>query len=172
MDELLAGGFWDWVWSRHANVLSWYVRPLFLLPLAWFAYRRSGWGIAATLVALVTSMAWFPAPAEPSAHVLEFLAFEQAWLTGQWTAGKVALTLLVPLALAAYCAAFWRRSLVWGLVVLNVMAFGKLTWGVLAGSGTGWAMTVPALVGLVIGDVVLVAALLWSRRRRVRPSRP
>ena len=50
----------DWAYHRHENVLSWYVRPLFLLPLAWFAHRRSGWGIAATLVALATSMAWFP----------------------------------------------------------------------------------------------------------------
>lgn len=160
---------WDWVWSRHANVLSWYIRPLFLLPLAWFAYRRSGWGIAATLVVLATSMAWFPQPAQPDPKVLEFLRFEQDWLTGEWTTGKVVLTLLVPLALAAYCAAFWSRSLVWGLVVLNVMAVGKLTWGVLAGSGTGWAMAAPALAGLLIGDLVIVAALLYRRRRRISP---
>lgn len=158
--------FWDWIWARHANVLSWYIRPLFLLPLAWFAYRRSGWGIAVTVVALVSSMAWFPAPAQPDPKVLEFLAFEQDWLVGDWTAGKVVMTLLVPLALTAYCAAFWRRSLVWGLVVLNVMAFAKLAWGVLAGSGSGWAMIAPASAGLVIGDAVIVAALIYRRRRR------
>jgi hypothetical protein len=104
--------------------------------------------------------------AEPDPKVLEFLAFEQDWLTGGWTVGKSVLTLLVPLALGAYCAAFWRRSLGWGLVVLNVMAIGKLGWGVLAGSGTGWAMTVPALAGLVIGDAAIIAALVVSRRRR------
>jgi len=49
--ELLA----TWAWQRHHNVLSWYVRPLFLLPYCWFAYRRSVVGIAATLVTLVTS---------------------------------------------------------------------------------------------------------------------
>jgi hypothetical protein len=161
-----AASAWDWVWDRHANVLSWYVRPLFLVPLAWFAFRRSGWGIAGTLLALATSMAWFPAPAEPDPKVLEFLAFEQDWLTGGWTVGKSVLTLLVPLALGAYCVAFWRRSLGWGLVVLNVMAIGKLGWGVLAGSGTGWAMTVPALAGLVVGDAAIIAALVLSRHRR------
>lgn len=155
---------WDWLWSRHANVLSWYIRPLFLLPLAWFAYRRNGWGIAATLIALVSSMAWFPGPQQPDPKVLEFLRFEQDWLTGDWTTGKVILTLLVPVALAAYCAAFWRRSLVWGLVVLNAMAIGKLGWGVLAGSGTGWAMVGPALAGLVVGDIVLLAVLMYRRR--------
>ncbi len=157
---------WDWAWQRHHNELSWYVRPLFLLPLAWFAYRRSVWGIAATLVALATSMFWFPAPSTISPRVAEFLAFEQEWLTGDWTVGKVTLTLMVPAALTAYCVAFWRRSVVWGLVLLNVMALGKLLWGVVAGQGSGWAMTVPALVGLAVGDAVLLVTLALGRRRR------
>ncbi|MGZ5395845.1 MAG: hypothetical protein ACXWZ2_03920 [Mycobacterium sp.] len=157
---------WDWVWQRHHNELSWYVRPLFLLPLAWFAYRRSGWGIALTLVALATSMFWFPAPEAIDPRVAEFLAFEQEWLTGGWTLGKVLLTLVVPVALGAYCLAFWRRSLVWGLVVLNLMAIGKLGWGIVAGAGSGWAMVAPALVGLLIGDAVLLGVLVLFRRRR------
>jgi hypothetical protein len=55
-------GFLSWTWERHHNVLSWYVRLLFLLPLAYFSYRRSLSGIVLTLVALATSMFWFPAP--------------------------------------------------------------------------------------------------------------
>ncbi|CAN5880138.1 hypothetical protein BH10ACT9_BH10ACT9_09150 [soil metagenome] len=166
MDSLLAADLGDWIWARHQNMWSWYIRPLFLLPLAWFAYRRSATGIVVTLFALFTSMFWFPAPATRDPRAEEFLAFEQAWLTADWDATKVGLTLLVPVALTAYCAAFWRRSLPWGLVVLNVMAVGKLTWGVVAGDGSGWAMTLPALVGLAIGDVVLVTAWLFLRRRR------
>ena len=165
MDAVFAADFSEWIWQRHQNMWSWYIRPLFLIPLAWFAYRRSATGLVATLIALLTSMFWFPAPAEPDPRVEEFLAFEQAWLTGDWDAAKVLLTLLVPIALSAYCAAFWLRSLPWGLVVLNVMAVGKLTWGVLAGDGSGWAMALPALVGLAIGDVVLVAAWIVLRRR-------
>lgn len=156
----------DWMWQRHHNELSWYVRPMFLLPLAWFAYRRNGWGIAATLVALGTSMFWFPAPGTVNPRVVEFLAFEKEWLTGDWTVGKVLLTLLVPAALAAYCVAFWRRSFLWGLVLLNAMAIGKVLWGVVAGSGSGWAMTVPAFVGLAICDAVFVVVLAVVRRRR------
>jgi len=52
--------FVAWAWARHHNVLSWYVRPLFLLPFCYFAYRRSLWGIVLTVVALATSMFWFP----------------------------------------------------------------------------------------------------------------
>lgn len=33
--------FLGWVWARHHNELSWYVRPLFIVPFCWFAYRRS-----------------------------------------------------------------------------------------------------------------------------------
>ncbi len=158
--QLLAD-FGDWAFDRHANVLSWYIRPLFLIPLAWFAHRRSGWGIAGTLVALATSIFWFPAPAQPDPQILEFLDFEREWITGTWDLQKSGQALLAPLALGAYCLAFWRRSVLWGLVLLNLMAGGKLLWGVVVGDGTGWAMTVPGLVGLLVCD----AAVLWGLRR-------
>jgi hypothetical protein len=51
--------------------------------------------------------------------------------------------------------------MLWGLVLLNLMAGGKLLWGVVVGDGTGWAMTVPGLVGLLVCD----AAVLWGLRR-------
>ena len=54
-------------------------------------------------------MFWFPAPEATIPRVTEFLAFEQEWLTGDWTPGKVLLTSVVPVALGAYCLAFWRR---------------------------------------------------------------
>ena len=156
----------EWAWARHHNVLSWYVRPLFLLPLAWSAHRRSPAGVAVTLVALATSMAWFPAPARVDPRVAEFLHFEREWLSGDWTGRKVLLTGLVPLSLSAFCLAFWRRSPGWGLVLLNAMAAGKVLWGVVSGRGTGWAMLAPAGAGLAVGDVVLVVAAR-SRRRRL-----
>ncbi len=71
-DEFVA-----WAWARHHNVLSWYVRPLFFLPFCYFAYRRSLWGIVLTLLALVTSMFWFPAPEHASPAVNEMLASER-----------------------------------------------------------------------------------------------
>src|SRR5215217_3294099 len=33
--------FAAWAWDRHHNVLSWYIRPLFLLPFCYFAYKRN-----------------------------------------------------------------------------------------------------------------------------------
>jgi hypothetical protein len=163
--QLLAD-FGDWAFDRHANVLSWYIRPLFLLPLAWFAYHRSGWGIAGTLVAFATSIFWFPAPAVPDPQIVEFLDFERDWLTGNWDGQQILMSLLSPLSLGAFCLAFWKRSVAWGLVILNVMAVGKLLWGIVAGDGTGWAMTAPGLAGMVIGDIVFLWVLRRMRARR------
>ena len=52
----LLNEFHSWARTRHHNPLSWYIRPLFLLPFCCFAYKRSMWGIALTLLALSTSM--------------------------------------------------------------------------------------------------------------------
>ena len=153
--------FLSWAWERHHNVLSWYVRPLFILPLAYFSYKRSLTGIVLTLVALASSMFWFPAPEQVDPKIEEFLAFERVWLTGAWTAEKVVSTLAVPAILGLLCLAFWRRSLLWGLVIINAIAVTKLAWGVFDGGGAGWVMLGPALTGLVICD----AAVLYAARR-------
>lgn len=79
----ILNGFLSWAWERHHNVLSWYIRPLFILPLAYFSYKRSIAGIVLTLVALATSMFWFPAPERVDPRIEEFLAFEREWLTGE-----------------------------------------------------------------------------------------
>ena len=58
----LLNDFLSWVWARHHNELSWYVRPLFLLPFCFFAYRRSLPGILVNPLALIwadRSVVWF-----------------------------------------------------------------------------------------------------------------
>ena len=159
-------GFLAWAWGRHHNVLSWYVRPLFVLPLAYFSYRRSLSGIALTLVALSTSMFWFPAPERLDPRVEEFLALEREWLTGEWTAGKIASALAVPALLGILCLAFWGRSLLWGLIVVNAIAVTKVAWGVVDGAGSGWVMLGPALLGLAVCQA---AVLYAAGRLRVGP---
>ena len=152
-------GFLSWAWARHHNVLSWYIRPLFILSLAYFSYKRSLSGIALTLVALTTSMFWFPAPEQADPRVEQFLAFEQEWLTGVWTAEKTVSALAVALTLGVLCLAFWRRSLLWALLVINAIAVSKMVWGIVDGADAGWAMLGPALAGLMICDAVVLYAI-------------
>ncbi len=159
--------FWEWAWQRHHNVLSWYIRPLFLIPYAWSAHRRSIAGIALTLLALATSMFWFPAPAHVEPWVEEFLAAESAYLTAAWTPAKVIGTLAVPVFLGLLAVAFWRRSWRWGVAVLVAGALGKLAWSVGEAGSAGWAVAAPALVGLG----VCVAAVLLGVRLQAHRSR-
>jgi hypothetical protein len=162
-DEFIA-----WAWARHHNVLSWYIRPLFLLPFCYFAYKRNLWGIVLTVVALATSMFWFPAPQHSSPAVNEMLASEREYLTANWTLWKVVIALLVPLGFAALALAFWRRSLAWGLAVINAMVLFKIGWTFLFSTEAGAMSHLPAAVlGLVLCDALI---LYFMRRMRPRSS--
>lgn len=162
-DEFVA-----WAWARHHNVLSWYIRPLFLLPFCYFAYRRSLWGIVLTLLALVTSMFWFPAPEHPGPAVREMLASERDYLTANWTLWKVLIALLVPLTFAALGLAFWKRSLVYGLAVINAAILFKIGWTFLFSSEAGAMSHLPAAVlGLVVCDALILYVM---RRMHARSS--
>ena len=163
IDEFVA-----WAWARHHSVLSWYVRPLFILPFCFFAYRRSILGIVLTLLALATSMFWFPAPVQASPAVNEMLASEREYLTADWTLWKVLVALLVPLTFAALGLAFWGRSLVWGLAVVNAAILFKIAWTFLFGTEAGALSHLPAAV---LGLVVCAALILYViRRMRARSS--
>ena len=156
-DEFVA-----WAWARHHNILSWYVRPLFILPFCFFAYRRSLLGIVLTLLALATSMFWFPAPEHTSPAVDEMLKAEEMYLTANWTLWKVLIALLVPLTFAALGLAFWRRSLLWGLAVVNAAILFKIAWTFLFSTEAGALSHLPAAV---IGLVVCDALILYVRRK-------
>jgi hypothetical protein len=161
--------FAGWAWARHHNELSWYIRPLFLLPFCYFAYKRSLFGIVLTVLALATSMFWFPAPERVDPRAAEFLAVEREYLTGDWPLWKVVLALIVPISFAALAVAFWKRSLVWGLAVINAMVLIKIAWSFYFGDESGGLTLLPsAVVGLAVCDAVV----LYVARRIRRVSSP
>lgn len=147
----------EWAYDRHSNVLSWYIRPLFILPFVYFAWRRSWPGIVITMVALLSSMVWFPAPEEVDPHVREFLAMEERIFRDP-TMLDLVTGLAVPVSLTLLAMAFWRRSLGWGLVMVNMIAILKIAWSVAAGGSSGWAVLIPAVVGLAVCDLAIVLA--------------
>ena len=126
------------------------------MPFCYFAYRRSVKGIVLTLLALATGMFWFPEPEQPDPEVLEFLAAEKEYLTGDWTLAKVLMSLLVPASLATLALAFWKRSLFYGLVVISAMVLTKIAWSFYYGGDSERALLPPALLGVAICDAVVL----------------
>ena len=161
-----------WAWERHHNVLSWYIRPLFLLPFCFFAYRRSLLGMTLTLLALATSMFWFPAPAEVSPAVSEMLAAEREYLTADWTLWKVLMALVVPASFAVLGLAFWKRSLVYGLALITAAILIKIGWTFAFGTEAGAMSHLPAVLGLVACDALILYAMRRLRARSPEPPRP
>lgn len=142
--------FFDWVFDRHHNQWSWYLRPIFLIPYCFFAFKQSFSGMMLCLFALFTSMFWFPKPEVVSEQVIDFLQYEKDYLYGEWNATKAFMTFLIPFSLGALGLAFWKRSLWIGLGVMVFMASGKMVWSVQNAGEAGYSIFVPALIGLVI----------------------
>jgi hypothetical protein len=156
-----------WVWARHHNLASWYVRPLLILPYCWFAYRRNRIGLALTILIFPTSLFWFPAPAEPSPEAKAYLAWEREFFF-ETPARAGLLTVMVAGFLWALAAAFWRRSWRWGLVVLNSATMMKVVWSLHFGGEAGKGSVLPALITLLVCDAAILAAVARGRR----PEKP
>lgn len=159
-----------WAWARHHNVLSWYIRPLFIIPYAYFAYKRSPAGIIVTILALLTSMFWFPAPSSVDPGVERFLRAERDYLLGPWTLGKVLASMTVPAFFYALALAFWRRSWGWGAAVINLAAIGKVVWSVTAGGESGWAVLIPAVIGALICNGAVYFGVKRLNRAKARAA--
>ena len=153
--------FQDWLFARHHNILSWYIRPLLLIPIMLAAWRRSWAGLAAGIFALLTSMAWFPAPAVADACVAQFLADEIAFLRGGWTLAKLLYTLVVLAYFALLIAAAWQHSGKGLAAVLTAAAVAKVAFSLMGSGAAASAMIAPALVGLAIG-----LGVVWRLRKK------
>jgi len=156
--------FLSWAWERHHNPLSWYIRPLFVLPFCYFAYKKRLWGVVLTVIAVVTSMFWFPAPAGEDPRATAFLEVERSYITGPWTLAKIAMTALVPLWFVVLGWAFWRRSWLAGFLVINVGALLKVIWSFYFAGASAWSIIPPVSLGALIINGVMVYAYQRARR--------
>ena len=95
-------------------------------------------------------MFWFPAPSEADAGAADFLAMEQQYVTGGWTWMKTAMTLLVPVWFVLLGWAFWRRSWIVGILVINVGAALKVVWSFYFGGETAWSIIPPVIIGALV----------------------
>jgi hypothetical protein len=163
MDAL--GDFVNWAWARHHNPLSWYIRPLFILPFCYFAYKRSVWGMVLTVVAVTSSMFWFPAPATPDARGAAFLAVERQYVSGPWTFGRIVLTALVPIWFVALAWTVRRRSWLGVATVITSGTLLKIAWSFRVAGSSAWVIVPPVALGTVVCAGVLLIAYTRVRRR-------
>lgn len=156
---MLSDPFLNWVFARHQNQWSWYIRPILLIPFCLFAYRKSLAGISLSVLAIFTSMMWFNQPEFVSPQVQEFLNFEISWLQSEWNFNKILLIVSVPFSFFCLALALWKRSLWMGIAVLVLMATGKIIWSITNAGESGTSILVPAIGGLVLCISFLIIGL-------------
>ncbi|TNJ38486.1 hypothetical protein [Phaeobacter sp. B1627] len=156
-----------WVWDRHQNQFSWYSRPLFMIPAAYYAYRRKVWHVAGFMALLATSLFWFDAPATVPPSVSEYLEWEkQLFFTNTSKLPLVTFIFGVFVFLGLFFYAFWQRNPWYGLALINVGTVLKIIVSVVFGQDAGMAAIVPSLSSLLV--INLFSWLLWRRSRSDR----
>src|SRR5262245_31435346 len=159
--------FLDWAWARHQNPLSWYIRPLFILPFCYFAYKKSVWGIVLTLVAVTSSMFWFPVPAVPDPRGTALLAVEREYVGGPLTFSQVVLTGLIPIWFVLLAWFVRKRSWVGVATVISSGTLLKIGWLFRVAGRDAWVIVPPVAIGTAIVAGVLVMAYTRIRRRLI-----
>ncbi|NIV18185.1 MAG: hypothetical protein GWN47_07160 [Woeseiaceae bacterium] len=142
--------FLNWAWERHHNPWSWYIRPLFVIPYCFFAYKKSLLGIVITILAVLSSMFWFPAPDVTDPRAAAFLDMERQYISGSWTLAKIAMTAMVPVWFAVLAWAFWQRSWLAGFLVINIGALLKVVWSFYFGGDSALSIIPPVVLGALI----------------------
>ena len=142
--------------------MSWYIRPVFLVALAYFCYRRTWKGVIVTFLLMTSSMFWFPVPERINPEMQAVLDYEQMLLSNPLSA---VLTLAFMMGfLVLIGAAFWKRSLGWGLAVLNVTLIGKVVLSVMLTGENGWAPLGNTVFGLILVNGIGLLLIAWRRK--------
>jgi hypothetical protein len=157
--------FLDWAWARHHNPLSWYVRPLFILPFCYFAYKRNVWGVVLTIIGVTTSMFWFSAPAVLDPRGAALIAVERQYLAAPMTISRFVLTALIPVWFVALAWAVRKRSWVGVVAVIGSGTLLKMGWLFRVGGDNAWVVVPP----VALGTAVCFAVLTYAYQRIQRP---
>lgn len=151
-----------WVWGRHQNLFSWYSRPLFIIPAAYYSCRRKLLHVVGFMALLATSLFWFNAPVVVPPAVSEYLEWEkQLFFTNDNKLPLVALIFCVVAFLLLFFNAFWQRNLWYGLVLINAGTVLKIIVSIVFGQDAGMAAVTPSLSSLFV--INLFAWFLWRR---------
>ncbi|MED4207455.1 hypothetical protein [Neobacillus mesonae] len=138
----------DWAFHRHLNPLSWYIRPVFLIVIVYFAYKRSMKAVIITFGLMMSSMVWFPAPETINPQMQAVLEYERILLSNPISAVFTIAIMMVFVVLIL--VSFWKHSLMFGLIILNVTLIGKVILSLLFTGENGWAPLGNTIFGLIL----------------------
>ncbi len=155
--------FFNWAFERHHNTLSWWLRPAMLIPFALAAWFRSWSGIWLSLIAMFSSMFWFPAPEIPNPKVVEFLEMEKTLLKSGWTLTNILGAGSVIIYGALLGTAIWKHSIWLGLGVIVLGGGLKILWSVIFSPDAG-TIIIPAAVVATTLAALLLGSIFFKRR--------
>lgn len=152
--------FFLWAFERHQNTLSWFVRPLLLLPFCYFAYKKSINGILLVIFAIFTSMFWFSVPEVIDPKVIEFLNMEKLYLSNVLSLNNLLWFTWIIIYFYLLAQAFWHKSVKLWLGVVGIWVIWKIIWSIMM-SPEWWIAIIPfAIWGFV---VLLLWILLYKK---------
>ena len=56
------------------------------------------------------------------------------------------------------------------MAVINLATLGKIAWSVAEGGESGWAVLVPAVIGMLVCDAAVYFGVKFVNRRKVQTS--
>jgi cbb3-type cytochrome oxidase subunit 3 len=157
----------DWAFQRHLNPLSWYIRQIFLVLLCYLAYKRKLWWIIITFFVMMSSMVWFPPPAVVNEQMQKVLEFEKQLLSEPVSA--VLMLAFMLFFILAILIAFWKHSLKWGLIIVNVTLIGKVVLSVFFTGNSGWAPVGNTVFGLIL--INGIATIYYYYQKKKTPNK-
>lgn len=155
---MLNDSFFLWAFERHQNTLSWFIRPILLIPICYFAYNRNLNGILMSILALFTSMFWFPIPDVVDPQVSDFLLMEQKYIQTGFNLANIIGIFSIIIYFSFVIWAFWKRSLIWGIWVIFLGLVGKIIWS-LYQSPEAWASIIPFAVWWFI--IIIISTWIY-----------
>lgn len=148
----------DWMWARHHNEWSWYIRSFIILAFCALAWKRSLVGVVLAGVFFPLSAIVFPAPSNPKPYVVEFLHAERQMLEALSLFEFGVGLALVVLFLGILATALWKRSFIAGLCVANLggvikLVVSKMLWG-----EVGDVAILPTAITALVFNTIAVGA--------------
>ena len=111
---------------------------------------------------MTSSMVWFSAPEQINPQMQQILEFEKKLLSTPVSASITLATMFSFLALVIL--AFWRRSLKWGLIIVNITIIGKLIFSLIFRGEAGWSTLPVTIFGLMIVNLISFISLRYLKK--------